>query len=311
MGSYFPQRRLMAALPLVLALFPVAAVPALAGGTAGPASRPEAEDEAQVGTAPALRARPGSFELVRSGAASERSVADSGPAALLASDPRGLNYGSDGSLEAVFGLPPAEARMVFYPVSRSRALPDGYAPPDLVNDLNHPLRALMVGEFRAMFAAAERAGADLEVVSGYRSATYQALLFERAVQRQLGLDESLSREEAEDRAARFVAPPGRSQHQLGTTADLSSWEIGYAIRRDFAETVAGRWVAEHAWEYGFILPYTAAAEARTGYVAESWHLRWVGRPLAALLWEAGYLASGYPTADDWLVALEGLMEART
>ena len=235
-------------------------------------------------------------------------MADSALAARLASDPRGLHYGSDGSLEAVFGLPPAEARMVLYPVSRSRALPDGYAPPDLVNDLNHPLRALVVGEFRAMFAAAERAGADLEVVSGYRPAAYQALLFERAVQRQLGRDESLSRDEAEDLAARFVAPPSRSQHQLGTTADLSSWEIGYAIRRDFAETAAGRWLADHAWEYGFILPYTAPAEARTGYVAEPWHVRWVGRPLAALLWEAGYPTSGYPTADDWLVALEGLIE---
>ncbi len=232
-------------------------------------------------------------------------------ASRLASDPRGLRYGPDGSLEAVFGLPPAEAGMVFYPVSRSRALPDGYAPPDLVNDLDHPLRALVVSELRAMFAAAERAGADLEVVSGYRPATYQALLFERAVQRQLGRDESLSRDEAEDLAARFVAPPGRSQHQLGTTADLSSWEIGYAIRRDFAETAAGRWLAEHAWEYGFILPYTAAAEPRTGYVAEPWHVRWVGRPLAALLWEAGYPTSGYPTADDWLVALEGLMEGQS
>jgi hypothetical protein len=298
-------------LPLVLALLPVATAPALAGGTASPASRPEAEDVVLGGTAPAPRARPGPLELLRSGAAPERSMADSGLAARLASEPRGLRYGSDGSLEAVFGLPPAEARMVFYPVSRSRALPDGYEPTDLVDDLDHPLRALVVGEFRVMFAAAERAGADLEVVSGYRSSAYQALLFERAVQRQLGRDESLSRDEAEDLAARFVAPPGRSQHQLGTTADLSSWEIGYAIRRDFVETLAGRWLAEHAWEYGFILPYTAAAETRTGYVAEPWHVRWVGRPLAALLWEAGYPASGYPTADDWLVALEGLIEGQS
>ena len=87
---------------------------------------------------------------------------------------------------------------------------------------------------------------------------------------------------------------------------ITSREIGYAVRATFAETTAGRWLAERAWEFGFILPYTAAAEARTGYVPEPWHLRWVGRPLAAFLWERDYRHSSYPTVDDWLVAIEGL-----
>jgi D-alanyl-D-alanine carboxypeptidase len=207
----------------------------------------------------------------------------------------------------VYGVPLAEARSVFFPVSRNRALPDGYVPPDLAWDLGHPLRSLVVGELLAMFEAAARQGAYPVVVSGYRSAEYQAIVFERAVQRQLARGEAIEREEAERLAARFVAPPGHSQHQLGTTADLSSWEIGYVIRPTFAETRAGRWLAEHAWEYGFIFPYTAAAEARSGYVAEPWHVRWIGSPLAALLWEEAYLASENPTADDWLLALEELM----
>jgi D-alanyl-D-alanine carboxypeptidase len=107
-----------------------------------------------------------------------------------------------------------------------------------------------------------------------------------------------------------VAPPGRSQHQLGTTADLSSWEIGYAVRASFAETKAGRWLFERAWEFGFIVPYTEAAEARTGYVPEPWHIRWVGRPLAARLWEDGYPFRTNPTADDVLLALELLLPGR-
>jgi len=144
----------------------------------------------------------------------------------LAASPLALRYAADGSPETVFGVPVAEARAVFFPVSRTRALPDGYEPADLVNDLGHPLRALVVGEFRTMFAAAERAGAYPEVISGYRSAEYQALLFDRSIQRQLLRGDSIEQAEAEDLAARFVAPPGRSQHQLGTTADLSSWEIG-------------------------------------------------------------------------------------
>ena len=228
----------------------------------------------------------------------------------LAGHPDLFRNGPGGSLEAVFGVPAAEAQTVFFPVSRTRALPDGYVPPDLVNTFGHPLRALMVGELETMFAAAERDGVHPVVVSGFRSQSYQALIFERAVQRQFFRDdEPTDRGEAERRAARFMAPPGHSQHQLGTTADLSSWEIGYALRPTFAETAAGRWLAEHAWEYGFIFPYTAAAEARTGYIAEPWHVRWVGRPLAAVLQADGYLDHPELVADDYLRAAGELLDA--
>jgi D-alanyl-D-alanine carboxypeptidase len=229
----------------------------------------------------------------------------------LARYPGMIQYGPNGDLAQVSGLPLADARETLFPVSRTRPLPDGFVPPDLVNDFHHYLRALIADDLRAMFQAAERDGAYPQVVSGYRSADYQALVFERAVQRQLAQNESLSRADAEDRAARFVAPPGRSQHQLGTTADLSSSEISYGIRAIFAETNAGRWLAEHAWEYGFVMPYTAAAEPRTGYVPEPWHYRWVGRPLAAFLRQQQYLESAYPTADDWLLTLESLLQDRS
>jgi zinc D-Ala-D-Ala carboxypeptidase len=249
----------------------------------------------------------GSSSSTSSGPTEAIPAAPSALAKRLAGRVDAFERGPDGSLEAVFGVPLADAAAVFFPVSHDRALPQDYIPPDLVRTLGHPLRALVVGEFQAMFQAAGRDGAYPVVVSGYRSAEYQAGVFERAVWRQLASEPSIEREEAERRAARFVAPPGHSQHQLGTTADLSSWEIGYAIRPTFRETVAGRWLAEHAWEYGFILPYTAAAETRTGYVAEPWHLRWVGQPLATLLWEEGYFDSSYPTADDWLLALEEVL----
>lgn len=40
---------------------------------------------------------------------------------------------------------------------------------------------------------------------------------------------------------------------------------------------------------------------------EPWHYRWIGRPLAALLWEERYLTSFEPTADDWLAAAAELL----
>ena len=227
----------------------------------------------------------------------------------LALDSRAFQLGPDGRIEALFGLPVQEARTVFFPVSRARALPDDYTPADLTTRLGRPMRQVVVRDFEALEAAANAAGAYPSIVSGFRSQQDQTRVFEAAVQRQLYANPEIDAEEAARRAARYIAPPGRSQHQLGTTADLSSWEIGYAVRSTFAETKAGQWLAQHAWEHGFIIPYTVAAEARTGYVPEPWHVRWVGRPLAARLWEDGYALRANPTADDVLQALELLLPA--
>jgi beta-lactamase class A len=73
-----------------------------------------------------------------------------------------------------------------------------------------------------------------------------------------------------------------SQHWLGTTFAYTD-----VLERDPAEEGSearptARWLADHAWEYGFIpaLPETEAG-ARLGY--EPWRLRWVGRDVAAQL----------------------------
>ena len=42
------------------------------------------------------------------------------------------------------------------------------------------------------------------------------------------------------------------------------------------QTPAGKWIAEHAHEYGFILRYPSGKEEVTGYMHESWHFRFVG-----------------------------------
>jgi hypothetical protein len=224
-------------------------------------------------------------------------------AQLLASDPSVFQLEPDGSLGAVFGVPAVDARMIFYPVTRTRALPDGYAPTDLNWALGQPLRALAVREFRALIDAAARDGVDLSIVSAYRSAPQQASLFETSVQSQLAREPGIDQAEAERRASRFVAAPAHSQHQLGTTADLSTWEIGYGVRGTFGETRAGAWVIERAWEYGFVLPYTAAAEPRTGFAPEPWHIRWLGRACAAWLWDRNYFHTTERTVDDVLLAL--------
>ncbi|MDR2898024.1 MAG: M15 family metallopeptidase [Spirochaetaceae bacterium] len=109
-------------------------------------------------------------------------------------------------------------------------------------------------------ASASRAEGITQVASSaYRSYEYQVGLYERNV-RQMG-------KEAADRES---AAPGTSQHQLGTVVDFGS------ITDEFAETKAGRWLAENAWKYGFSLSFPQGYEEITGYRWECWHFRYVG-----------------------------------
>ena len=96
--------------------------------------------------------------------------------------------------------------------------------------------------------------------SAYRSYDYQAGLYNRHVE-QLG----------KAAADRVSARPGHSQHQLGTTIDFGSIAAGYG------ETPNGRWLAAHAWRFGFSLSYPAGYEEYTGYDYEPWHFRYLGR----------------------------------
>lgn len=122
------------------------------------------------------------------------------------------------------------------------------------------------------------------------------------------------------------ALPGHSQHQLGTAVDVltAAWlRGGYRFRDGFGCTAAGRWLAERAWTFGFVLPYPLHPEhrapgsdclarpdargrldPRTGYKHEPWHLRYVGVDHAARFraaWEAsGPGTAGEVTLEQWI-----------
>jgi D-alanyl-D-alanine carboxypeptidase len=55
--------------------------------------------------------------------------------------------------------------------------------------------------------------------------------------------------------------------------------------QSFGDTPTGKWVAEHAHEYGFVVRYLKGKEAITGYEYEPWHLRYVGVDLATQLYK--------------------------
>jgi D-alanyl-D-alanine carboxypeptidase len=165
-----------------------------------------------------------------------------------------------------------------------------YAPSDLVSTstlgLNggHAVRRHVAADLAAMAAAARAAGRPIQVVSAHRSYAAQATIFNDNVARY-----------GYDYAVRRSARPGHSEHQLGTTLDVT--HAGGAIPwsyADWATHPTGAWMRDNAWRYGFLMSYPKGAETRVCYDYEPWHYRYVGRQLAAQVRESGL------TLREWI-----------
>jgi len=77
-------------------------------------------------------------------------------------------------------------------------------------------------------------------------------------------------------ANQFSAYQGYSEHQLGTTLDFTTEELGTNYT-SLASTEAYQWLSDNAYKYGFVLSYP---EDNEYYQFEPWHWRFVGRELA-------------------------------
>lgn len=156
-----------------------------------------------------------------------------------------------------------------------------YAPRDLVPVSRAGLkgeglvRDLVIDDLAAMAAAARKAGKPLAVRSAYRSYQTQVATFAMWVERS-GYEQALL----------FSARPGHSEHQLGTTIDFTT-APGAPLSSTFGESPAGKWLARHGWEYGFIMSYPKGQRRVSCYGHEPWHWRYVGRDLARRIHESG------------------------
>lgn len=81
----------------------------------------------------------------------------------------------------------------------------------------------------------------------------------------------------------FSADQGYSEHQLGTTVDLTSPAVGNQLA-GFDTTTAFKWLEDNAHRYGFVLSYP---KNNAFYIYEPWHWRYVGKDLASDLNEDG------------------------
>lgn len=115
-----------------------------------------------------------------------------------------------------------------------------------------------------LLKAAAKDDIDLKVVSAYRSFDEQTDLKGQYTQ-VYGTG-----------ANAFSADQGYSEHQLGTTVDLTVDSVGGAYT-SFKDTEAYQWLLDNAYKYGFILSYP---EDNDFYIFEPWHWRFVGTELA-------------------------------
>lgn len=133
------------------------------------------------------------------------------------------------------------------------------------------------GPLARLLRAGDAAGLGFKIASAFRSYAYQEHVHDAVVA-----------SEGSAAADRVSALPGHSEHQTGLAVDLvTPARPGCDLAVCFASTPAGRWLARHAWRYGFIVRYTRENQAVTGYAPEPWHIRYVGRPLAAAMRAAG------------------------
>lgn len=138
----------------------------------------------------------------------------------------------------------------------------------------------ILGDLLSMLQAAKDDNVSLEICSPYRTSGKQVELFERKIK--LYMSRGLTYMDAYKMASQEVTVPGTSEHQIGLSLDI--YTATYIVLDEgFGETQAGKWLAEHSWEYGFILRYPAEKEYITGITYEPWHFRYVGKEAAAIM----------------------------
>lgn len=138
------------------------------------------------------------------------------------------------------------------------------------------------GESKEARAAFEKLNAFAKQ-SGY---TFNAFSTYRSYDRQQVLYENYKARDGKKAADRYSARPGFSEHQTGLAFDIGDVNVpnDFASNR-FGKTDAGKWLAENAHKYGFIMRYPNGKEDITGYMYESWHFRYVGVDVATKIYE--------------------------
>lgn len=177
-------------------------------------------------------------------------------------------------------------------VNKDRNLSSDYKPNDLIipnvrfsfegNDQKKYLRKEAAEALEELFKEGDNEEIVLYAVSGYRSYARQEVLFNNKVNK-IG----------EEAANKLVARPGQSEHHTGLAMDVSSKSVKFSLVEKFGETDEGKWLKENAHKFGFIIRYPKEKVEITKYSYEPWHIRYVGKEVAAEIYEKNITLEEY------------------
>lgn len=126
------------------------------------------------------------------------------------------------------------------------------------------LRRDAAESFAEMNDAIRADGLSLYATSSYRSGPVQLRMF------LLNMEKDMSQ--------RRCAPPGHSEHQLGTTVDLAT---DYGVKSTLKiSDPQYEWLTKNAARFGWYQSYQKAYIDQTGYIEEPWHWRYTGVKVA-------------------------------
>ena len=132
----------------------------------------------------------------------------------------------------------------------------------LSKDYNPGENPTAKAELLKLIAAMQEAGFPIsDHYSGFRSYETQTQLYQDYVNK-----------DGKAEADRYSARPGYSEHQTGLAFDLIGTDGDLVT-----EEKAAQWLLDHAADYGFVVRYLKGKEKETGYMAEEWHLRYIGK----------------------------------
>ena len=191
-------------------------------------------------------------------------------------------------------------------VNRNNPLSKDYKPSNIVEVPNTKIKVCK-NVFDAFMKLNARLIKDnlspLTLISGYRTYDYQERLFKKKVDyyKQLGLNSAQS----EISAAKIVAVPGCSEHQLGLAIDVTSLELSKLddpLISDFDRTREGEWLINNSYTEGFILRYPKNKKHLTQIEYEPWHYRYVG------IEPATFMKHNNLCLEEYIMLIEGLQK---
>jgi D-alanyl-D-alanine carboxypeptidase len=151
---------------------------------------------------------------------------------------------------------------------------------------NFQLDARIIEKTEKLLEAAKKAGIPLQILSAYRTISYQEQLVKKDIYQNIA--KGMTEEEAKQQTYRLLSKPGHSEHHLGLAIDVVDQDYyqqhGAQLLPEIVSTSKGAlWLKENAADFGFILRYLQGKEEITKINYEAWHYRYVGEEVAKYL----------------------------